>query len=105
MRLCVRITDSINSNRPYLAVLMATVLLLTGATATADSNCVQSTDAEIYTLIDSLRTAGAAISIDGNDSDWSVFPNFPDAIDDVPDIPGQRSSLDRLPRSLIASRA
>ncbi len=89
MRPYPRITGSINSNRPYLAVLMATVLLLTGATATADSSCVQSTDAEIYTLIDSLRTAGAAITIDGNDSDWSAFPNFPDAIDDVPGIPGQ----------------
>ncbi|MCP5070200.1 MAG: M23 family metallopeptidase [bacterium] len=70
-------------------MLTASALLLTGATATADSGCAESTDTEIYALIDTLTTAGAAITIDGADSDWSAFPNFPDAIDDLPGIPGQ----------------
>jgi len=65
-----------------LAFLVGVGLLLSGATATAQSGCVNSTDAEIYSLIDTLRTAGTAIAIDGLDSDWSAFSSSPDSVSD-----------------------
>ena len=54
-----------------------------------DSGCVASTDAEIHALIDTLRTAGSAIAIDGSDADWTLFPMFSDAPGDLPGNPGQ----------------
>ena len=83
------IASPISRRNCFVSLLSISLLVMSGATASADSGCAQSTDAELYTLIDTLRTAGAAISIDGNDSDWSAFPSFPDAIDDLPGNPGQ----------------
>ena len=57
-------------------------------TVSIASSCVNSTDAEIFSLIDTLRTAGTSIVIDGNDSDWALFPSYPDTVDDLPANPG-----------------
>jgi len=46
-------------------------------------------DANVYGLIDALRPAAQALSVDGDPADWNAFPSLSDAPDDVPSDPGR----------------